>query len=176
MKFYIDVDDRLEEHIESSLLFFFKSFCATIIACFSHLKHWRSHVLSVFEFVYNRHYRTIKFNCYAHLWTQRRLFVEVSFDKVAMLAGGDDTLSMDAYTAGVRNHLARHVLRRVARASRRWAPIYHRLAADRPFCYVVRPFVRRYRSRGFAKSGNQFQNYNLYKRVKYSTTFTSNGD
>lgn len=91
----------------------------------------------------------------AHLWvlglrgpylrTQIGFFVKLSLDEIAVLAGRDATLTMDADTAGVSDHFTDHVLSEAV-AGTRSALLNGRLcvglSTNGPLGDVVRPFVR----------------------------------
>jgi hypothetical protein len=70
--------------------------------------------------------------------------MKVTLDEITVFPSGNDALAVHAYAARVADDLASHVLGRVARAASRGGPVQHRLAADRPFCYVIGPLVRCY--------------------------------
>lgn len=76
--------------------------------------------------------------------------MKVSPNKVAVLAGGDATLSVDTNAAGVADDLTGHVLRRVDFLHRRYS-----LPTNGPPRDVVRPLVRRYRRWLFTVAGKK---------------------
>lgn len=76
--------------------------------------------------------------------------MKVSPNKVAVLAGGDATLSVDTDAAGVTDDLTGHVLRCVDFLHRRYS-----LPADGPPRDVIRPLVRRYRRWLFTVAGGK---------------------
>ena len=74
-----------------------------------------------------------------------------SSDKHTVLRGGDFTLASNPDTARMTYDLTDHMFCRMAMAALLQGLDIHLAAADRPFCYIIRPDVRRYRGRGLAK-------------------------
>ena len=83
-----------------------------------------------------------------YLRAQSCLVMENTFNKITEFLGSDLTLTPDAYTAGVADHLADHVLRLARGRVRVFLP----LATYWPLGDVIRPHVRSNARRGLAET------------------------
>lgn len=117
-----------------------------------------------------RYQRLLVTNDDLYLGTERGLLVEVSLHEITELARGDLALSADTDTAGVPDDLAHHVFRLRGRRVRVLLP----LPANRPFCDVIRPDVRRYAGWCLAKTEKEIDfkfSYiylkEIYKSIQY---------